>query len=341
MKDSLIGGRLGDYHLIGLLAKGGMARIYEGVDTRLGRHAAVKVLQPPPNAETDDTLFARFLREARAVRQAVGICDVSTLGKIDVKGPDAGTFLDRLYVNTFSKLAIGKARYGLMLREDGIVFDDGTTSRIGENHFLMTTTTAKAAEVLEHMEFYAQTVWPELDVHFSSVTDQWAQMSIAGPRARQTLQACLEGLDISNEALPFMGVADATIAGAPVRVFRVSFSGELAFEVATPAGYGEHVWDAIMTAGQAYGIVPYGIEALGLLRIEKGHVAGPEINGQTTIRDLGLERMMKKSGDFVGKVNAQRPGLADPNRPGLVGIRALSGDFNKRLRGGAHLVDAG
>lgn len=309
------------------------------------RHGAVFTeagpwLRPLYYTKTSETGWGPILREARAVRQGVGICDVSTLGKIDVQGPDAGTFLDRLYTNTFSKLPVGRARYGLMLREDGIVFDDGTTSRLGENHYLMTTTTAKAADVLAHMEFYAQTVWPELDVQFCSVTDQWAQMSIAGPKSRETLQACVTGLDLSNESLPFMGVADATIADVPVRIFRVSFSGELAYEVAAPAGYGERVWQAILTAGQPFGIVPYGVEALGLMRVEKGHAAGPELNGQTTAGDLGLQKMMKKSGDFVGRVNAQRPGLTDAKRPSLVGIRALTGDFDKRLRGGAHIVSA-
>ena len=295
-------------------------------------------LRPLYYTRTSETGWGPILREARAVRQGVGICDVSTLGKIDVQGPDAGTFLDRLYTNTFSKLPVGRARYGLMLREDGIVFDDGTTSRLGENHYLMTTTTAKAAEVLAHMEFYAQTVWSELDVQFCSVTDQWAQMAVAGPKSRETLETCVEGLDLSNKGLPFMGVADATIAGVPVRIFRVSFSGELAYEIAAPAGYGQRVWEAILAAGKAFGIVPYGIEAMGLMRIEKGHAAGPELNGHTTANDLGLQKMLKKSGDFVGRVNAQRPGLTDAKRPSLVGIRALTGDFDKRLRGGAHIV---
>ncbi len=297
-------------------------------------------LRPLYYTRLAETGWGPILREARAVRESVGICDVSTLGKIDVQGPDAGTFLDRLYINTFSKLAVGRARYGLMLREDGIVFDDGTTSRLGEHHYLMTTTTAKAADVLEHMEFYAQTVWPELDVQFCSVTDQWAQMAVAGPKSRQTLEACVEGLDLSHEAFPFMAVAEARIAGVPVRMFRVSFSGEVAYEVAVPSGYAERVWEAILTAGQQFGIIPYGIEAMGLMRIEKGHAAGPELNGHTTAGDLGLHKMMKKTGDFVGRVNAQRSGMIDPMRPSYVGIRALTSDFDKRLRGGAHLVSA-
>ncbi len=296
-------------------------------------------MRPLYYSATRETGWDPILREARAVRQAVGICDVSTLGKIDIQGRDAGAFLDRLYTNTFSTLAVGKARYGLMLREDGMVFDDGTTSRLTETRYLMTTTTAKAAEVLAHMEFLHQTVWPDLDVRYCTVTDQWAQMSVAGPKARLALQGCVEGLDLGNEAFPFMGVGDATIAGCPVRLYRVSFSGEMAYEVATPAGYGERVWEAILEAGKPHGIVPYGLEALGLLRIEKGHVAGPELNGQTTAKDLGFEKMMKKKGDFIGRVNGERPALVSPDRPRLVGIRAVDPSFEKRLRGGAHLVE--
>jgi heterotetrameric sarcosine oxidase alpha subunit len=295
-------------------------------------------MRPYYYTATGETGWEPILREARAVRRAVGICDVSTLGKIDVQGADAAKFLDRLYTNTFSALPIGRARYGLMLREDGIVFDDGTTSRLAEHHYLMTTTTAKAAEVLEHMDYHAQIVWPDLDVRFCSVTDQWAQMSVAGPQSRATLQNCVEGLDLSNAAFPFMAVGEGIVAGCPVRVFRVSFSGEMAYEVATPSGYGVAVWEAILGAGRPFGIHPYGLEALNLLRIEKGHVAGSELNGQTTARDLGLERMLKKSGDYIGRVNAERPGLNAPDRPRLVGIRAVDTSFGRRLRGGAHLV---
>lgn len=288
---------------------------------------------------SDADAWASVMREGRAVRQAVGICDVSTLGKIDVQGRDAAIFLDRLYVNTFSTLPIGRARYGLMLREDGIVFDDGTTSRLAEDHYFMTTTTANAAVVLAHMEFYLETCWPELDVQFVSVTDQWASMSIAGPKARETLLGCVRGLDLSNEAFPFMAAGDGTIANRPARVFRISFSGELAYEIATPAGYAETVWNAVMQAGEPFGITPYGVEALGLLRIEKGHVAGPELNGQTTADDLGLGRMLKKRGDFIGRALKDRPGLIDPARPHLVGVRPVRPE--QQLRAGAHLVQPG
>jgi sarcosine oxidase subunit alpha len=305
------------------------------------RHGAVMQpagawLRPFYYPQPGESGWEPILREARAVRAGVGICDVSTLGKIDLQGPDAATFLDRLYVNTFSTLAVGRSRYGLMLREDGIAFDDGTTTRLAPEHFLVTTTTANAGPVLEHMEFYAQTVWPELDVLFTSVTDQWAQMAIAGPRARAALAKVIEGLNLSNEAFPFMAAGKATIAGVPVRVFRISFSGELAYEVAAPSGFGEAVWEAIIAAGEESAIAPYGVEALGLLRIEKGHAAGPELNGQTTAADLGMGRMLKKSGDVVGRVLAGRPALANPGRPRLVGLRPA--DPANRLRSGAHLV---
>ncbi|MGE0725017.1 MAG: sarcosine oxidase subunit alpha family protein [Alphaproteobacteria bacterium] len=286
-----------------------------------------------------ESAWDAILREARAVRQAVGICDVSTLGKIDVQGPDAATFLDRLYVNTFSTLPVGKARYGLMLREDGMVFDDGTTSRLAEDRFFVTTTTANAARVLEHMEFHLQAVWPDLDVQVASVTDQWASMSLAGPRARETLARVVSGCDLANDAFPFMAVGEGAVAGCPVRLFRISFSGELAYEVATPAGHAVAVWEAILAAGSDRGIEPYGVEALGLLRIEKGHVAGAEINGQTTLADLGLARMAKKRGDFVGRTLAMRPGLTDPTRPALVGVRPV--DPERQIRAGGHLVASG
>ena len=295
-------------------------------------------LRPLYYTRTGEAGWGPILHEARAVRASVGICDVSTLGKIDIRGRDAAAFLDRLYINTFTTLSVGRARYGLMLREDGMVFDDGTTSRLGEHHFLMTTTTAKAAEVLEHMEYHAQVTWPGLDVQLCCVTDHWAQMAVAGPNARRTLERCVEGLQLGDAAFPFMAAGAGRIAGCEVRIFRVSFSGELAYEIATPSGHAERVWAAILEAGRPFSIVPYGLEAMGLMRIEKGHVAGPEINGQTTAGDLGLERMMKKKGDFIGRLNAMRPGLVARDRPRLVGIRAADPSFERRLRGGAHIV---
>ncbi len=284
----------------------------------------------------DADAWASVIREARAVRERVGVCDVSTLGKIVVEGPDAATFLDRVYANTFSTLPVGRARYGLMLREDGIVFDDGTTTRLAPDRFFVTTTTAQAGPVMQHLEFHLASAWPDLDVSLASVTDQWAAMSIAGPRARDVVAGVVQGIDISNEAFPFMAVADCLAAGVPARLFRISFSGELAYEIAMPAGYAAQVWQAVMAAGAPHGIEPYGVEALGLLRIEKGHVAGSEINGQTTAQDLGLGRMLKKKGGFIGRVLAQRPGMTDPARPRLVGLRSV--DPARQIRAGYHLV---
>ncbi len=300
--------------------------------------AAIGLWRRPLVYSGGDTGWGPVLAEARAVRASVGITDVSSLGKIDVQGEDAGVFLDHIYANTFSTLPIGKARYGLMLREDGIAFDDGTISRLANHHFIVTTTTANAGPVLEHMEFHLQAVWRGLDVQLTSIADQWAQFALAGPNARAVLSRVVCGLDLSHTAFPFMAVGEADIAGVAGRIFRISFSGELAYEVAVRAGHAEHVWCAILKAGESDGIRPYGLDALNVLRIEKGHVAGSELNGQTTAADLGLGRMLKTNGDFIGKALSQRPGLIDPARLALVGVHPC--DKARRLRNGAHLVSA-
>jgi methylglutamate dehydrogenase subunit C len=293
-------------------------------------------LRPLVYSPSGDTSWEPVLAEARAVRHSVGMTDVSSLGKIDVQGPDAARFLDRIYANTASTIAVGKSRYGLMLREDGMLFDDGTIARLSPDHFLITATTQKSADVLEHMEWHLQTVWSDLDVTLTNVADHWAQFAVAGPNARRVLEAVVTGLDLSNKAFPFMAVADARIADVPGRVFRISFSGEQAYEVAVPAGHAEHVWTAILAAGKPHGIVPYGLDALNVLRIEKGHVTGGEINGQTTPHDLGLGGMLKKSGDFIGRTLGRRAGLREEGRLQLVGLAPT--DVAHRLRGGAHLV---
>ena len=276
------------------------------------------------------------LEEARAVRRAVGITDVSTLGKIDVQGPDAARFLDFVYANTFSTLAVGRARYGIMLREDGMLFDDGTTSRLAPEHFVLTTTTANSVAVLEHLEFHLQSVCRDFDVVVTDVCDQWAQFAVAGPRAREVVAAVVPGLDLANAAFPFMAVAAADIAGVPGRLFRISFSGELAYELAVPAQAAATAWEALLAAGRPYGIRPYGLDALNTLRIEKGHVTTAELNGNTSADDLGFGRMLKKSGDFIGRVLARRPGLSAPDRLQLVGVRPL--DRRQRLRNGMQLL---
>ena len=280
-------------------------------------------------------------REVNAVRGGVGVCDVSTLGKIDIQGPDAGMLLDRVYINTFSALAVGKVRYGAMLREDGIVMDDGTTARLANDHYLMSTTTANATKVMQHLEFCHQVLWPELDVQMVSVTEQWAQFSIAGPRARDTLARLVDlPADISNTALPYMGVTDIAVCGGiRGRLFRISFSGELAYELAVPARYGDGVIRAIMAAGAEHGIVAYGTEALSVMRVEKGHPAGNEINGTATARDLGLGKLMSQKKDFIGRIMAERPGLTDPDRPTLAGFRPVN--RSERLRAGAHFIPVG
>jgi heterotetrameric sarcosine oxidase alpha subunit len=276
------------------------------------------------------------LSEARAVRRSVGITDVSTLGKIDVQGPDAARFLDFIYANSFSTLAVGRARYGIMLREDGMLLDDGTTSRLAPEHFLVTTTTANATATLEHMEFHLQAVWPRLDVLLTDVGDQWAQFAIAGPRSREVVATVVAGLDLSNEAFPFMAASVATIAGIAGRVFRISFSGELAYELAVPAGQALAAWSAVLEAGKPFRLAPYGLDALNTLRIEKGHVTGAELNGNTSADDLGFQRMLKKHGDFIGRALSQRSGLTAPERLQLVGVRPLA--RAQRLRNGLQLV---
>ena len=292
--------------------------------------------RPMIYAKPGETIEQAYVREARTVREAAGIVDVSTLGKIAVQGPDAGEFLDRVYTNVFSTLPVGKARYGLMLREDGIAMDDGTTWRLGQDDFLMTTTTANAGKVMQHLEYLLDVIWPDLKVHLTSVTDQWAGAAIGGPKAREILASCVTGTDVDNEALPFMGIVKGEIAGAPVMICRLSFSGEMAFEVYSGAGHGVHVWNALMEAGKSFGLVPYGLEALGTLRVEKGHVTGAEIDGRTTARDLHLDWMLSKKKPFVGSMMMDREGLVADNRLQLVGI--VSHD-NRPLNGGAHIVE--
>lgn len=274
------------------------------------------------------SLSEAYKAEMAFVREQVGIADVSTLGKIDVQGPDAAEFLNRVYVNGFAKLPVGKARYGFMLREDGIVMDDGTTSRIGETVFFMTTTTAQAAKVMSHLEFLLQVVWPELRVTVASVSDQWAAMSMAGPRSRDVLRAALSGVDCSNEAIPHMGVLDTTgsgpLAGVPLRIIRLTFSGELAYEVYTPTHYGRRVWEHLLEAGKAWQLRPYGLEALGSLRIEKGHVVGSEMDGRTTLDDMGMGRMASTLKPFWGGALKTSENLVREDRPTLVGLEAVS-----------------
>jgi sarcosine oxidase subunit alpha len=282
----------------------------------------------------EKTWLETVTREARAVRDSVGICDVSTLGKIALFGRDVGPFLDRIYANTVSTLPVGRARYGLMLREDGFVMDDGTTARLGDDEWIMTTTTANAAKVMQHLEHARQVTWPGLDVRLASVTEQWAQYAVAGPRSRELLSRILG--DVSDATLPYLGCRRYDIGGIEARLFRISFSGERAYEIAVPAQYGDALMRLLMQEGAGMDVVPYGTEALGVLRIEKGHAAGNELNGQTTAGDLGLGRMVSRKKDFIGRLMAQRPALTDPHRPVLMGFRPV--DRSKRIRAGSHFL---
>ena len=293
-------------------------------------------LRPQYYARPGEGMWDAIYRETVAVRKSVGIVDVSTLGKIDIQGADAAEFLNRVYINAWSKLGIGRCRYGVMLREDGIAFDDGTTSRLADTHYLMTTTTASAGEVMRHLEFFLQVVWPDLDVHIVSVTEEWAAIALAGPDSRTVLERLTDDVDVSNEALPFMGVRQGAFAGVAGRLFRISFSGELAYEINVPADYGPHLWEAMLAAGKDFDITPYGTEALGILRIEKGHVVGGELNGRTTADDLGFGRMASSAKEFIGKRSLNRPGLTDKNRKQLVGL--VPADGKAAIPRGAQIV---
>ncbi|MCB1397425.1 MAG: sarcosine oxidase subunit alpha family protein [Rhodobacter sp.] len=271
-------------------------------------------------------------REVTMVREAVGVCDVSTLGKIDVQGADAGRFLDLVYTNAMSTLAVGRARYGLMLREDGMVMDDGTCARLGEGQFLITTTTAAAGLVMRHMDFVHQAFCADWDVRFISVTESWAQFAVAGPKARAVLAAVCTLPD-----LPFMGCAPVSVGGVAGRVFRISFSGELGYEVAVPTRYGAALFDRLLAAAEAEGGGAYGMEALNVLRVEKGFLTHAEIHGRVTADDVGLGKMVSAKKDCIGKPASQRPGLTEAGREQLVGLMPV--DRGDSLSAGAHLFN--
>ena len=305
------------------------------------QHGAIFVdaglwLRPRYYKENNETLHQASKREALNVRKNVGICDVTSLGKIDIKGKDSAEFLNRIYTNAFLKLPIGKARYGVMLREDGIVFDDGTTTRISENNFHMTTTTAQAANVLVHLEYYLQVVWPELDVSVVSTTEQWASAAVAGPKSRMLLSKIFPSEDLSNEALPFMGYKELKFKDTTARIFRISFSGELAYEINIMSDFGNLMWDEIINLGKEFNIQPYGTEALSILRIEMGHVAGSEIDGRTIAYDLSLENMLSQKKDFVGKRSLSRKAFNEPGREKIVGIVPI--DKKTSIPEGSYLI---
>ena len=275
-------------------------------------------------------------REVLATRGSVGVCDVTTLGKVDVQGTDAAEFLNKIYCNAFAKLEVGKTRYGLMLREDGIAKDDGTAARLAEDHFVVTTTTANALPVYRHMEFVRQCLFPDMDVQLISTTEAWAQYSVAGPNSRRVLEKIVDQ-DISNEAFPFMACANITVCGGlRARLFRISFSGELAYEIAVPTAYGDALIRKIMEAGAEYDITPYGTEALGVMRIEKGHAAGNELNGTTTAQNLRMGRMVSKKKDSIGSILSEREGLNRDDDLRQVGIKPV--DPKASVPAGSHLM---
>tara|TARA_Y100000590_G_scaffold373327_1_gene436944 strand:+ start:573 stop:3569 length:2997 start_codon:yes stop_codon:yes gene_type:complete len=293
-------------------------------------------LRPRYYKQGNENLFEASKREAKNVRENVGVCDVTTLGKIDIKGPDSAEFLNRVYTNAWLKLPVGKARYGVMLREDGIVMDDGTTTRISENHYHMTTTTAQAANVLSHLEYYLQLVWPELNVNVVSSTEQWAGAAIAGPKSRDVLKKLFPDLDVSNEGLPFMGYMEGKLFGVDAKIYRISFSGELAYEVNVESDNGNFMWEKIIEVGKEFNIQPYGTEALSTLRIEMGHVAGSELDGRTIPYDNSLEGLVSKKKDFIGKRSLIKKAFTASDRQKIVGVVPL--DKKTSIPEGSYIV---
>ena len=273
-----------------------------------------------------ETMRNAVERECLAVRNAVGVLDASTLGKIRIEGPDGGAFLDRIYTNVFSTLGVGRSRYGVMCREDGMVFDDGVTTRLDENRFLMTTTTGNAGPVLDWLEEWLQTEWRDLRVYCTSVTEQWATISVAGPLASEVLRDLAPTLPLSPEAFPFLSIREAVVAGVPARVFRISFTGELSYEINVPWDCGGSVWEAVMRVGEPYGITPYGTETMHVLRAEKGFIiVGQETDGSVTPLDLGMDWIMSKRKDFLGRRSLARSDTSRPGRKQLVGLLPTDG----------------
>jgi sarcosine oxidase subunit alpha len=285
-----------------------------------------------------ETMADAVARECAAVRTAAGIFDASTLGKIEVVGPDAAIFLERLYVNAFRGLAIGRARYGLLLREDGFILDDGVIGRIGPNCFHVTTTTGGAPRVLAMMEDYLQTEFPDLRVWLTSTTEEWAVIAVQGPLARQVIGPLVEGIDLAPAALPHMSCQVGRICGTRLRLFRVSFTGELGFELNVPADHAQRVWDAVWASGEGLGMVPYGTETMHVLRAEKGYIIiGQDTDGTVTPEDVGLGWAIgKKKPDFVGKRSLARAAMMAGDRKQLVGL--LTADGRTVLQEGAQLV---
>lgn len=288
-----------------------------------------------------EDMHTAVLRECAAVRESVGFMDASTLGKIEIRGKDAGEFLNRIYTNAFKKLAVGSARYGVMCKPDGMVFDDGVTLRLDEDRFYMTTTTGGAAKVLDWLEEWSQTEWPELDVVCTSVTEQWSTVAVVGPKSRAVISKLFPDLDVTNEAFPFMAFRDATMAsGVPARVARISFSGELAFEINTEAWYGLHVWEQVFAAGKEFNITPYGTETMHVLRAEKGFIiVGQDTDGTVTPQDAAMDWVVSKVKPFIGDRSFKRADTARDDRNHLVGL--LPVDRKSFFPEGSQIVNKG
>ncbi len=285
-----------------------------------------------------ETLDQAVDRECLAVRNSVGIMDASTLGKIEISGKDSGDFLNMIYTNAWKKLGINCARYGFMLGEDGMVMDDGVTIRLDDNRYFMHTTTGGAASVMGWMELWLQTEWPELEVYLTSVTDHWATSAVAGPNSRKLVSSIIEGIDFDKDAFPFMASRQGTLAGLPVRVNRISFSGELCYEVNVNANHGRFVWEQLIAAGKPYDITPYGTETMHVLRAEKGYViVGQDTDGSVTPIDLGMGWAVSKAKDFLGKRSLTRVDTARQDRKQLVGL--LTEDPKQVLQEGAQIVN--
>ena len=285
-----------------------------------------------------ETMRQAVDREVRAAREGVGILDYSTLGKIDIRGPDAAEFLNRVYTNGWKKLGVGRCRYGVMLGDDGMVMDDGVTLRLAENHFLMTTTTGNAASVLSWLEEWLQTEWLDLRVYCTSVTEQYATISMCGPKARDLLSGLAPDMTLDPQSFRHMSMREGVVAGVAARVLRVSFTGEVGFEINVPSRYGRAVWEALIEAGEPFGIAPYGTEAMHVLRAEKGFfIAGQETDGTVTPIDLGMDWIVNwTKGDFIGRRSLDRADTAREDRKQLVGL--LTADPNTVLDEGAQIV---
>ena len=288
-------------------------------------------------ARDNETISEAYIRETITTRETVGLVDVTSLGKIAIQGPDATEFINRIYSNAFAKLPVGKARYGIMLRDDGIVMDDGTTWRLSETDYFMTTTTAHAAKVMVWLEELLQTRWADLKVHVTSVSEQWAGSAVAGPKSRDVLQACVaDAASVSNDALPFMGVIETRLNnGVMCRIARISFSGEMAYEMYVPSDYSESMMDLLWTSAKSFDGCLYGTETLGALRIEKGHVTGVELDGRVTIEDAGLGQMASDKKSYIGSALRKRPDLTRTDRPQLVGI--FPQDRSEKFKAGSIL----